>query len=68
MALVGINNSVTEAILDTGGEKSMIDHATAERLGMRYLRAWVRIWQVSIPRKRSDPILRSSQGPPDHKL
>ena len=39
MALVGINNSVTEAILDTGGEKSMIDHATAERLGMRYLRA-----------------------------
>ena len=38
MALVGINNSVTEAILDAGGEKSMIDHATAERLGMRYLR------------------------------
>ena len=39
MCYVGLNNVVTEAIMDTGGEKSMIDYVTAERLGLRYLKA-----------------------------
>ena len=39
MSYVCINGHVTEALLDTGGEKSMIDNQTAERLGLRYMRA-----------------------------
>jgi hypothetical protein len=36
---VSVNNILTTAILDTGGEKTMLDRGTAERLGLRYLRA-----------------------------
>ena len=36
---MGVNNAITEAIMDTGEEKSMVDYVTAERLGLRYLKA-----------------------------
>ena len=36
IAQVGLNRHLIDALCDTGGEKSMIDACTAERLGLRY--------------------------------
>ena len=36
---VSVNGAITKAVIDTGGEKSMMDFTTAERLELRYLRA-----------------------------
>lgn len=38
IARVGINGNLIEALLDTGGEKSMVDVSLAELLGLRYQR------------------------------
>ena len=39
IAQVCLNGHLIDALCDTGGEKSMIDARTAERLGLRYQRA-----------------------------
>ena len=39
IAQVGLNGHLIDALCNTGGEKSMIDARTAERLDLRYQRA-----------------------------